>query len=61
MPVTDDILASMDDKELSATILLHLSKAFDSVDHNILQRKSSTIGVLLTSVKWFQTYLSERA
>jgi retron-type reverse transcriptase len=58
--VTDAILAAMDKKMLSALILMDLSKAFDSIDHLILLRKLNKVGASPTTVKWFQSYLSDR-
>lgn len=58
--VSDAILAAMDKKMLSALILMDLSKAFDSVDHLILLHKLSKIGASPATVKWFQSYLSNR-
>lgn len=33
--ITDSILESMDKKQLTAIVLLDLSKAFDSINHNL--------------------------
>lgn len=34
--ITDEILSAMDKKKLTAVVLFDLSKAFDSIDHQIL-------------------------
>ena len=58
--ITDAILENMDNKHLTALLLLDLSKAFDSIEHNILLQKLRLIGVSKTSLEWFKSYLSDR-
>ena len=41
---TDAFLKGIDDKKLTACVLLDMSKAFDSVDHQILLRKIQSVG-----------------
>ena len=57
---TDRILKSMDQKKLTALILIDLSKAFDSIDHSILLRKLKAVGVSLSALEWFQSFLTDR-
>ena len=59
--VTDTMLEAIDNKNLTALILLDLSKAFDSVSHSILLHKLSCIGASPEAVKWFQDYLTGRS
>ena len=39
---------------------MDLSKAFDTVDHNILLENLSMYGVKVNNLKWFHRYLSSR-
>ncbi|CAB4008656.1 Hypothetical predicted protein, partial [Paramuricea clavata] len=48
-------------KNLTALILLDLSKAFDSVSHSILLHKLSCIGASPEAVEYFQDYLTGRS
>ena len=58
--ITDHLLDAMDNKKLSALILIDLSKAFDSISHSILLKKLSYIGASHETVKWFESYLMGR-
>ena len=42
---TDIILKAIDDKKLTAVVLLDMSKAFDSLDHDILFSKLKDVGL----------------
>ena len=42
--VSDMILDAMDRKELTAVVLLDLSKAFDSIEHSLLLKKTAFVG-----------------
>ena len=41
-------------------VFIHLSKAFETVDHNILLEKLSMHGVKGNNLQWFHSYLSIR-
>ena len=47
-------------KELTACVLLDMSKAFDSVDHQILLRKLQDVGTSTSALQWFNSYLTIR-
>ena len=47
----------MENKKISLLLLLDLSKAFDSVNHEILLRKCEMLNI---DTAWFQNYLSNR-
>ena len=57
--ISDFLLDAMDNKRLSALILLDLSKAFDSISHSILLQKLSLVAADKTT-KWFESYLTDR-
>lgn len=60
LTLTDDILKSFDNKNFTIALFLDLSKAFETVNHNILLTKLEHYGIRNTSLKWFTSYLENR-
>ena len=59
--VTNDLLAKMDDGKISMVVLLDLSAAFDTIDHEILlARLQSYFGVDGTALAWLRSYITGR-
>jgi hypothetical protein len=60
--VLSDILAAVDRGEFAALVLLDLSAAFDTVDHQILfERMRRSFGITDTAHRWFTSYLAGRS
>jgi hypothetical protein len=61
LKVLNDILVSVDKGDGVILILLDLSAAFDTIDHNMLiDRLGEQIGVKGPALDWFKSYLSKR-
>ena len=58
--LNDKILKGFNDALVTGMILIDLQKAFDTINHDILLKKLSIIGFPDHTVKWFQSYLSNR-
>ena len=58
--IQDKISHAIDKNEFSIGIFLDLSKAFDTVDHNILLKKLENYGVRGIPLSWFKDYLTNR-
>ena len=58
--VTDNILKAIDEKSASLLVLLDMSKAFDSLNHNLLLGKLRKLGLKASVISWFSSYLSSR-
>ena len=57
-----DILLAVDRGDLTALILLDLTAAFDTVDHDILlQRLKMSLGFTDVALQWLQLYLVGRS
>ena len=57
--VKNDIMFSLDSNNVVFMVLLDLSAAFDTIDHQIfISRLFNRIGVRSTVLSWFQSYLS---
>ena len=57
---TDRISQEMDAKKIPFSILLDLSKAFATLDHNVLLSKLDYYGIKDTALDWFKRYLTNR-
>ena len=56
----DGLYDAMDKKMISVGVFLDLSKAFDTIDHQILFMKLSHYGIRGIGLDWIKSYLSHR-
>ena len=57
---TDNVLLNVDSGRLTGAVLLDLSKAFDTVDHNLLLYKLNSVGLSDDTVNWLQARHTSR-
>ncbi len=59
--ITHDLLLASDQGCISLLVLLDLSPAFDTIDHDILiDRLQNYTGIQVQALIWFRSYLSDR-
>ena len=59
--IVNDLLIASDEGKGTVLMLLDLSAAFDTVDHNIILKiLEREIGIRGTALKWFRSYLQGR-
>ena len=58
--LTDDILTSFEKGQFTLRVFIDLSKAFDTVNHNILLHKLEFYGIKGKCLSWFKSYLKDR-
>ena len=60
LQLTRDITQNFDNGKFTLGVSIDLSKAFDTVDHQILLNKLKHYGVNEKTLAWLQSYLSQR-
>ena len=60
LELVDRIHKEIDENKTPFSVFLDLSKAFDTVDHDILLHKLQYYGITGTALDWFRSYLTER-
>ena len=58
--LSNDVLPNIEWGNICGAVYLDLTKAFDTVDHEILMSKLSSVGVSPRSLQWFSSYLSNQ-
>jgi hypothetical protein len=60
--INNDLLCSLDKARGEILVLLDLTAAFDTIDHDILlARLQSRIGISGAALQWFRSYLDDRS
>ena len=60
LEITDNLKTSIDNKLITCGLFLDFSKAFDTVNHNILLSKLYKYGMRGKPLDWFTSYLLNR-
>ena len=58
--VLGEIVKTLQNGKTTVCILLDLSKAFDSLEHDMIFKKMDRYGIKANSLKWFESYLKGR-
>ena len=58
--LADRWLKHIDDGKSTEVLFIDLSKAFDTVNHNVLIHKLKSFGICENSLLWFKSYLCNR-
>ena len=60
LQLTRDITGFFEKREYTLGVFIDYSKAFNTVDHQILIKKLQNYGIDGTALEWFKSYLSNR-
>ena len=61
LELTNKISKALDERKYTLGVFLDLSKAFDTVNHEILCKKLEHYGIRGICLQWFKNYLRERS
>ena len=61
LSIVEEINKSLDNKTFACGVFVDLQKAFDTVDHKILQAKLAHYGINGFANKWLSSYLTNRS
>ena len=60
LKLIDDILEEIDNTNFSIGLFIDLSKAFDTINHDILIKKLISYGIRGIALEWLKNYLTHR-
>ena len=60
LELSDEILNSFEKNNFTVGVFIDLSKAFDTVNHDVLIKKLSYYGINTNNLAWFSSYLRNR-
>ena len=60
LEATNSWSVNIDNGFINGVVFIDLKKTFDTIDHKILLRKLACYGVDQKSLRWFDSYLSDR-
>ena len=60
LSLVDYLINSFENNKLTCGTFLDISKAFDTIDHNILLSKLYKYGIRGNTLSWFMNYISNR-
>ena len=60
LQLADQMHSNFEQNNFTLGVFIDLSKAFDTVDHNILLKKLEINGIFGKNLKWFKNYLNNR-
>ena len=59
--ITSDLLSDLNNNRGTILVLLDMSSAFDTLNHNVLIHRLSAIGIKGISLNWFTSYITNRS